>query len=326
MLFRSPPPKTVLCSNLITNFDNNAEIVNGARATFQGQAAGSNVKASDTVFMTYEFFNSKNALIHTIDAKNIAFKGYIAEDPATQSYIFKDNDTYTIKLRVNFNGTNVAGSGSGQCLKKVTIVPPCQEAKNNDVTTCLIMAKTARNETQNIDDANNTTARAGDVIIYTLSVRNSSQKSKVDNFVIKENISDILEYATIVNLNDGSLDKQNTLSWKAVDIKPGQEVSKKITFKIKDPIPQTPTAASNPNSYDMTMTNVFYGKVVNIKLPPTVIKTTEQAAKALPNTGPGEGLIISVLLTSFVGYFFARSRLMQKELELIADEFATSGG
>ena len=75
----------------------------------------------------------------------------------------------------------------------------------------------------------------------------------------------------------------------------------------------------------MIMTNV-YGNTIDIKLPTTVIKTTETVTTTLPNTGPGEALVIGAGLTTIIGYFFARSRLMAKELDIVRNEYATISG
>ena len=73
------------------------------------------------------------------------------------------------------------------------------------------------------------------------------------------------------------------------------------------------------------MTNVFYGETVTICVKPPVNKQIETVATALPNTGPGTSLLISVGIVCLVGYFFARNRLMVDELTIVRDEF-TAGG
>jgi hypothetical protein len=74
----------------------------------------------------------------------------------------------------------------------------------------------------------------------------------------------------------------------------------------------------------MVMTNVF-GDTINIKLPPSLTKTTETVTQSLPNTGPGETLMAAFALTVFISYFFARSRLLAKELDIVRNDYATSG-
>jgi hypothetical protein len=48
--------------------------------------------------------------------------------------------------------------------------------------------------------------------------------------------------------------------------------------------------------------------------------------ETLPNTGPGTSLIGGMGITLVVGYFFARSRLLAKEVNIIRTDFAMTGG
>lgn len=187
--------------------------------------------------------------------------------------------------------------------------------------------KKASNLTQDIDDANGTTANPGDVIEYTLETKNFGEGEKKDHILESEELADVLEYADLDlnSLGDGVFDiDSQTIAWnKPVTIKPDESVIKTFKVKIKDPIPQTPTPSGNPGSYDMLLTNV-YGNTIEIKVPGSVIKTTEQVAQTLPNTGPGETMVFGGVLVTIVGYFFARSRMMAKEMLIIKEEY-TSG-
>jgi hypothetical protein len=69
-----------------------------------------------------------------------------------------------------------------------------------------------------------------------------------------------------------------------------------------------------------------YGNQVTIKLPSDVVKTTEIVTQTLPNTGPGETMAAVVGFTVFVSYFFARTRLFAKEMDIVRTDYATSGG
>ncbi|HSX27691.1 MAG TPA: DUF11 domain-containing protein, partial [Patescibacteria group bacterium] len=206
-----------------------------------------------------------------------------------------------------------------------TPTKPCAEAANEtDAIACLILSKNARNVSAEIANANNTTAKAGDIILYTLSVYNSG-KIDVKDYVIQENIGDVLEYADKKDLHGATIDSHNNVVWPKTDIKAGQTVQKTLTVTVKNPIPTTNTPSSNPGSYDCVMTNV-YKDTINIKVPCSIIKTVEKTTTTtLPNTGPGESLAAGFGITAVVGYFFARSRLMAEELEIVKEEYGTSG-
>ncbi len=163
------------------------------------------------------------------------------------------------------------------------------------------------------------------MLTYSLYAKNTSNSVAVKGFVIEENLSDVLDYSNVVDLHGGTLDDQNVVSWPGVDIDVGSTVTKQITVKVKNPIPQTPISSSNPGTYDCTMTNVF-SDTVNVKVKCGVAKTTEQIGTALPNTGPGETLAVSFVVTVVAGYFLARSKLMSKELDLLKVEYTSGGG
>lgn len=203
---------------------------------------------------------------------------------------------------------------------------PCPGAVNNSSqTACVTFNKTARNETQNIANANGTTAAGGDLITYTLSVKNSGTQA-IRDFVIQENLSDVLQYADVVDASGATLNENKLATWPKTTIAANSTVTKTIKVRIKNPIPETPVSASDRGSFDLVMTNVFYDKAVNIKLLPPITKTVETVTTTLPETGPGTSLVIGFGITVIIAYFFARSRLFATELDLVREEYAGSAG
>jgi hypothetical protein len=63
---------------------------------------------------------------------------------------------------------------------------------------------------------------------------------------------------------------------------------------------------------------------MNVSCP--AAKSVEQAASALPNTGPGTTTAIAAVVAVIAGYLFSRSRIMARELLIIRDEYISSGG
>ncbi len=200
----------------------------------------------------------------------------------------------------------------------------CPEAETDDSdAACLEFNKTARNETQILADANNTEAHAEDIIEYTLSVSNTGKTEFVD-FRMQENLNDVLEYANVVDLDGGTLNEDDGIvTWPATTIAAGQTLKKVVIVQVKKSIPQTPASTSDPGSYDLTMTNVYYDKSISISLPSSPQKQIEIVSKTLPNTGPGETLAVGFVIVTIAGYFLARSRLMGQELEIIKQEYST---
>lgn len=323
----TPPPvqKTVACTNLISSFGRGQKVTIGEEVSVRGQATGQNITNSDSVEMYYDYVNESGKIIETEKSKSIKFKDSIAEDQVAKSFKMDKAGKYTFRLTVKFNGKDATGSKTSDCAKEVIVQEPCKEENNNDDSECLILSKTARNDTQDIENADGTVANAGDTVIYTLSTKNTSKGTTIEDYIVEENLIDVLQYAEVQNLSGGKLDDYGVARWPASDIKPGQTLSKKIVIKIKNPIPSTPVSASDPASYDMKLTNV-YGNTVNIKLPPNVIKTTEYVTEQLPNTGPGETLAVGFIVLTGAGYFFMRSRLLAKEADIIRKEYAVAGG
>jgi uncharacterized repeat protein (TIGR01451 family) len=202
-----------------------------------------------------------------------------------------------------------------------TSCKPCDKSQDGqDAASCVIIHKTATNTTQSLADANNTTAQAGDVIVYTLFAKNIG-KADIKDYVFVENLSDVKDYADITNLGGGTLDATGQATWPSKDIKAGETIKQEITVKVKSPVPQTPVSASDPGHFDLIMTNV-YGNTININLPGSPGKAVEAAATSLPNTGPGTSMAVGAAILIVGGYFYSRSRLLAKESNLALQESA----
>ena len=202
---------------------------------------------------------------------------------------------------------------------------PCENAQTkNDLTACLIYSKKASNLSQNLPDANGSTAKPGDTVEYTLTTKNSGEIT-IKGYQVSDGFADVLDYADVVDLHGGTMDQYQQITWPKVDIKAGQSITNKVTIKVKSVIPQTPASSSDPQHFNMVMTNV-YGNTVEIKLPETPQKQIEIATTSLPNTGPGTSLLIGFSLTLVVAYFFMRSRLLTKELDIVRADFGAAGG
>jgi uncharacterized repeat protein (TIGR01451 family) len=190
---------------------------------------------------------------------------------------------------------------------------PCQASTSaGDTLSCVLVSKTAANLTENIADANNTTAQPGDVILYTLSAQNDAN-STIDQYSFQENLADVMVYADPTDLHGGTLDPNtNAVSWAPVDIAPGATATEQVTVTVKNPIPAAVANPANPGEYDLTMTNVF-GNTININVPPAPAQSIVTTSAALPNTGPGSGLFVAGAIVMIAGYFYGRARLLARE-------------
>ena len=319
-------PQVISCSNLVMSVADSSQVQPETQVIVRGQAAGQNIKSGQTVDMHYDYVDAvTNKILSSQQTLGVPFQGTTADDSTTHTFTTSSSGQIIIQLIVIYNGTTASGSASGDCLRHITVQSPCQAALTSEnVSACLQLHKTARNVTQNIADANGTQAHAGDTIVYTLSAFNSGTLT-VPKFVIQENISDILDYADVVDLHNGTQDDNHIVSWPASDIKPKQTLTEMITVKIMDPIPDTPISSSDPGHFDHKMTNV-YGDTVVINLPPTIVTAVQTVNNTLPNTGPGTSVIVAFVIMLLIGYFFARSRLLAREAMLVRNEYSQFGG
>jgi hypothetical protein len=179
----------------------------------------------------------------------------------------------------------------------------------------LVYSKRARNVTQDIDDANNTTADPGDQIVYSLGVENLGDAP--GEIELSEDLSDVLEYAQLTQSGGGSLDQATgVLSWGTVTVEPGQTIEKTIGITIDTNISAAPSPANNPESNNLELRNVWHTKSVTIKVPRPVAKTPEVLAASLPNTGPGANTLLSFVLIVMAVYFYSRNRQLTTELSV----------
>lgn len=236
------------------------------------------------------------------------------------SHQFNSNGSYKVKAELVPGVGNLVPGQS--CEVTVNIEKPVNPVAR------IVTDKAVTNLTKNIADANNTTAAPGDTLRYTLITENTGDADAVNLELggeYSENIADILEYSDLVDKGDAIFNESTqVLSWGKVTIPAGQKVEKVFTVRVKNPLPATPISASNPLSFDFVMTNK-YGREVSVKLDKPASKNVEIATTSLPNTGPGMGMTISVISTMVVAFFFYRSRLMGRELEVVRYEFSTGG-
>lgn len=245
--------------------------------------------------------------------------------------------SYEVTLKVQTSEGTV--SDNQDCVKPFTIAksqvcsynpslppnsPDCQPCPGNPeiwikderCNADVIMTKTTTNMTQGNIDATTTAARASDKISYTLAAENTGLTS--ENVTIQENLSDVLEYAKLIDLGGGTFDTaSDTLSWPQITLAGGQKQSRTIVVELLPTVPATNTGASNEDSFDCRMVNTFGNTVdINVVCPPQKV-VVEQVVSELPQTGARENMIFAGALLAVVTYFYARSRQLGKEVRLI---------
>jgi uncharacterized repeat protein (TIGR01451 family) len=249
------------------------------------------------------------------------------------------DDSYSAQVTAT---TSVGDKSGPDCVKTFTISPeprcpvnsslvesspdckPCPSDsklwyKDKDCKATFVLSKSVKNTTQSLPDANNTQAKPGDQLQYTLSVKNTGKDQ--GSYVMSDTVADILEYATIVNIGDGKVVTQGpatpaVVTWPSFNVKVGETVEKVIVVRVKDTIPAMAANLSNPQSYNCKVTNTF-GNTINVGIECPPEKVIEQTITELPHTGVSENIIFSAIVVAVAVYFYARSRQTSTEIRLI---------
>ncbi|HRN90660.1 MAG TPA: hypothetical protein PK543_03170 [Candidatus Saccharibacteria bacterium] len=176
-------------------------------------------------------------------------------------------------------------------------------------------SKTATNTSQGFIDASTRTAHAGDQISYTISIANTGLSPTTTT--LEENLSDVLDYASLVDNGGGVLDKDTkVLSWGNVKLDPGAKQTRTFVVRLPDTLPATAQGSSDNASYDCIMTNT-YGNSIDIKVDCPAPKVIEKVVKELPPTGPTENMIFAGIVLAVATFFYARTRQVREEVRLV---------
>ncbi len=193
--------------------------------------------------------------------------------------------------------------------------------KDEKCSAKIIRSKSAKNLTAK-KDATSVKARASDRIEYKLTVKNEGKAAA--DFTISDNISDVLEYATMYDYGGGTVNEQKKiLSWPKIKLAPGEEQSRIYVVQMASKISPMAQGTSDSTSYDCQMTNVF-GNTLDVKVNCPAVKNVERVVEELPKTGPSENMIFGGIVAAIVTFLYLRSRQLNKEVRLIRKE-VTSG-
>ncbi len=179
----------------------------------------------------------------------------------------------------------------------------------------IVQSKIAVNATQGLVNASTVSANASDQVRYTITAQNDGNGQSTVK--LEEPLSDVLEYATLVDNGGGSFNTTTkTLVWPDVTLAPGTKAVRTFAIRVLDTIPATAQGLSDPSSYNCVMTNVF-GNDVTIRVNCATPKVIEQAVSELPKTGPTENIAFAGIVFAVATYFYARTRQVKKEVRLI---------
>lgn len=169
----------------------------------------------------------------------------------------------------------------------------------------IVLSKSAFNNTQNVD-ATKVTAKAGDSITYSLTTKNIGTADKT-NYIVKDGIKDVLDYATVTSVSDNGVIKdqsaeidrnnQTIVEYPTVNIAAGQTIVRTFTVSVKNPLPTNPAVGY---AYDNVMFNHYGNDVVIVVGQPVLnmsitkgvrnIAKNESSFTPLNAATPGDGL------------------------------------
>ncbi len=254
-------------------------------------------------------------------------------------YAFGDENSTTVNSSLLTNEiTHVYEPGDFEATVVVNFTAPTESGQTEQQATCsqpisfdedlpLGQQKLVENITRGLkgEDAIGSKVGAGNELEYTLYTLNSQSYDRTD-VTISDYIGDILDYATLdlkaLEESGGRFDEQEKkVLWENITIPANAKYETRFKVTMLSPIPATNRPNDQAADYDCVISNL-YGDKIELDVACPVVKSLE----TLPNTGPGTSLLMGTLITGIVGYFFARTRLLHKELNLIRTDYATTGG
>lgn len=196
---------------------------------------------------------------------------------------------------------------------------PTSIAPVNATTSNATMTISGKNLTQDSIIAENISLKTLDKISFSLKLSNPRSTTVSENFSVR--LSDLLEYATLIDGGGGSYDeKTNTLNWPNVQLLPGQSQERTFIVQMLTAFPATATGSSNPNSYDCRVSVTFGNQLSSpVDCPP--IKTAEGILMYLPPIDPSANIAFGAVLLMIVSFFYIRTRQLKKEIRIIRHNF-----
>ena len=146
-----------------------------------------------------------------------------------------------------------------------------------------------------------------DIMSYTLTVTNNSKKVQDSNFEV--NISDILEYADLLDGGDYKI-KDGIIYWNNSSIEPGESKSKFFAIEIKDRIP---TLKQQGESFDCFI-KLNFGEVSKTPIKCPFIKKIDYFLNSIPTLEQYTILLFLIVLFSISIIMALRTNLLYKEI------------
>lgn len=283
------------------------------------EAQTSEVTVTDTFTPPGYFKNLKQS-------SSASFTGLsISNTQQTDGFVWKiakipANGVVTIKVSATIaddavDATKVCNNAT------ITMTPGNPVVSETSSTVCNTVSLIKLNKTAKYinrdENPQESAARAGDEIEYTLTTTNQADTPATD-YVVTEDLTDVLMYADVTD-NGGGVLTESKLIWAPKTIPAGGSITNTFKVKVKDPVPNNEASTTNPTGYDYNMFN-RYGDDVNIPVEKPLIDRIVEVATSLPETGAAQYALV-VLFLGLSVYFFVRNKQLTSELAAATVEY-----
>ncbi len=130
--------------------------------------------------------------------------------------------TYTVRVDADAYGVRVGNLVTGEGSDTCPPANPGGECKTTHVTPHYTLTKVS-------DPTSGSTVLPGDTISYTLTVHNDSQ-AVLNGAIVTDNLSDVLDNATIGTIGAGGALSGTTLTWTVPTVQPGDTTT--LTYEV----------------------------------------------------------------------------------------------
>lgn len=312
-----PQTPTATCESITTNLIERS----GFKLTASAQAAqGASIRGYRYIItdsnnrVVFEKSYTSNALSNTSETINISNPGKYTAKVVINTTVGDRSSTTCTRL-INISDTSrCMFDGQLSYTDKECRACPYNSGlwyKDKDCAQSIVTSKQVRNLTRNVTDANLTTVSPNDRLEYTLYTTNLGGLPYTTK--IEENFTDVLTYSSLVDSDGGSLNvNTKILGWEAINLAPGQTDIRHVVVQINNNISSSPVGSNDPSAYNCSLTNA-YGNTTRLKLACPLGKEVEHIIQKLPSLGVTENLFFGTILLFIVGYFYQRSRQLNKE-------------
>lgn len=273
-------------------------------ATFLTKVSTSDAKLTEILSYAYDFGDGQKTTVNSSSLEH------------TAKHIYGPG-SYHAQVIVNYKvkGSS-ASSKAAACAANIDVQPDLPISRFKTVK---ILDGNLEGE-----QALRTKLKGGNTIEYKLVVSNTQSFDR--QYDIEDYVGDLLDYADLdmayLGQQGGKFNAATKkVSWANQTLKAKEDTAKTFRIKMKTPVPTTNSPTNLSTTFDCKINNE-YGNEISLEVDCAPIKRIEE----LPNTGPGTTLALAFGVTALAAYFFARSRLLAKELTIVRHEQALTGG